>query len=60
MSIDFFESSEKIQNFLMSQISKNDDTDFSPFSMYSNLCNHFLIGVIGDFWIFSEISLKNP
>jgi hypothetical protein len=58
MSIHFFESSEKIQNFLITQISKNDYTDFSSFSMHSNLCNHFLIGVIGDFWTFSEISLK--
>jgi hypothetical protein len=42
----------------MSQISKNDGTVFSSFSIDSNLCHYFLIGVIGDFWTFSEISLK--
>jgi len=30
----------------MSQISKSDDTDLSSFSMDSNLCHYFLIGVI--------------
>jgi hypothetical protein len=27
--------------------------------MNSNLCNQYLIGVIRDFWTFSEISQKN-
>ena len=33
---------------LITQISKNDSTDFSLFSMPFNLCNRLIIGVIRD------------
>jgi hypothetical protein len=35
---------------LITQISKNDFTDFSLVSMLFNLCNRLIIGVIRDFW----------
>jgi hypothetical protein len=41
----------------MAAISRNDYTDLSLISMYSNRCNRFIISVIRDFWPFSEIPL---
>jgi len=41
---------------LITQISKNDSTDFSLVSMPFNLCNRLIIGVIRDFWALSGIS----
>jgi len=41
---------------LITQISKNDSTDFSLVPLHFNLCNRLIIGVITDFWALSGIS----